>query len=208
MSDQAGHWLGQDKLHCYRSLVGKEKKFGRHWREIVASPWLLLSHLHGLHKRREVLGCQRAVWDQSWGRHWSKISFRMRSIGENLVVFNTWLLTMSANPDLSLCLPAVMMSHFWPALPSQGLVWIGVRFSRKSPDVGSTKRHCPLEVYCGIDFNIDVEGWTRELIDLDLRSSEGTSRGTVALLGFCGRGGVQFHSSYNRCAIDQKGAGK
>ncbi len=56
---------------------------------------------------------------------------------------------MSANPGLSLCFPAVIISHFWPVLSSQGLICTGVRFSLKSPEVGSTKRHCPSEVYDG-----------------------------------------------------------
>jgi len=58
----------------------------------------------------------------------------------------TRLLTMRANPGLLLCFPAVIKSHFCPSLPSQGLIWIGVKFSLKSPEVGSTKRHCPSEV--------------------------------------------------------------
>jgi hypothetical protein len=40
------------------------------------------------------------------------------------------------------------MSHCWPVLPSQGAIWTGFRFARKSPERRSTKRHCPSEV-CG-----------------------------------------------------------
>lgn len=36
-----------------------------------------------------------------------------------------------------------MISNFWPALPSQAFNCTGIRFSRKSPAVGSIKRHCP-----------------------------------------------------------------
>jgi len=41
----------------------------------------------------------------------------------------------------------VMMSNFSPAEPWQSWMAMGIRFWRKSPAVGSMKRHCPLEVF-------------------------------------------------------------
>jgi len=57
-------------------------------------------------------------------------------------------LTMRAKPGTLSCFPDVMTSHFWLGLVgSQGISWMGVRFSRKSPESGSTEKHWPLEVY-------------------------------------------------------------
>ncbi len=42
-----------------------------------------------------------------------------------------------------LCLPSVMRSHFSFGEPVQSTSETGIRFSRKSPAVGSMKRHCP-----------------------------------------------------------------
>ncbi len=44
-------------------------------------------------------------------------------------------------------MPAVITSHCWFAEPSQSASVTGVRFSRKSPESGSTERHFPLEVW-------------------------------------------------------------
>lgn len=57
---------------------------------------------------------------------------------------HTAVLTTSIVPAWSSCLPLVMMSNFWFALPSQGFSWTGIRFWRKSPAAGSMERHCPL----------------------------------------------------------------
>jgi hypothetical protein len=59
----------------------------------------------------------------------------------------TKLLTISAKPAWSLCLPLVITSHCCAALPSHLAACTGVRFSQKSPEVGSTKRHWPVEVH-------------------------------------------------------------
>jgi hypothetical protein len=53
------------------------------------------------------------------------------------------LLTISVELAALLCAPEVMKSHFSLEEPSQGLRAIGIRFSRKSPAVGSTKRQVP-----------------------------------------------------------------
>lgn len=53
------------------------------------------------------------------------------------------MLTTSIESATSLCFPLVITSNFWPALPSHGFSCTGIKFSRKSPAVGSIKRHCP-----------------------------------------------------------------
>ena len=55
----------------------------------------------------------------------------------------TKVLTMSAEPAWSLCFPAVTMSNFWPAVPSQAFTSTGMRFSLKSPAVALMDRHWP-----------------------------------------------------------------
>ncbi len=54
------------------------------------------------------------------------------------------VLTIRAELLALLCLPAVMMSHFSFGVPEQSTSETGIRFSRKSPAVGLTNRHCPL----------------------------------------------------------------
>lgn len=54
------------------------------------------------------------------------------------------VLTMRAEPLALLCLPAVMTSHFSFGAPVQSTRPTGMRFSRKSPAVGSTEMHWPL----------------------------------------------------------------
>lgn len=56
-------------------------------------------------------------------------------------------LTIRAEPGTLLCFPLVNTSQFWLWLPSQVPTWMGVRFSRKSPESWSTKRHFPDAVY-------------------------------------------------------------
>ncbi len=51
---------------------------------------------------------------------------------------------MRAVPGTLLCLPAVTMSQRSLDVPEQSTSEMGMRFSRKSPAVGSTKRHWPL----------------------------------------------------------------
>jgi len=66
------------------------------------------------------------------------------------------LLTMRACPGTLLWTPAVMTSQVWLALPSQATTLTGVKFSRKSPDEGSTERHWPVEVVIVVLVNARV----------------------------------------------------
>lgn len=90
----------------------------------------------------------------SWGSASVNINASVR-LGNMSAVYSisdegpklTRLLTMRALPATLSCFPAVMTSNFWPALPSQAPTVIGMRFSRKSPELASTLRHWPSEVY-------------------------------------------------------------
>lgn len=55
----------------------------------------------------------------------------------------TTVLTTSIESATSLCFPLVIISNCSPALPSHAFSCTGIKFSRKSPAVGSIKRHCP-----------------------------------------------------------------
>jgi hypothetical protein len=57
----------------------------------------------------------------------------------------TKLLTTKVEFCALLCAPCVMKSNFSFALPLQSWTAMGIKFSLKSPAVGSMKRHCPLE---------------------------------------------------------------
>lgn len=55
----------------------------------------------------------------------------------------TTVLTTSIESATSICFPLVTISNFSPALPSHAFNCTGIKFSRKSPAVGSINRHCP-----------------------------------------------------------------
>lgn len=50
-----------------------------------------------------------------------------------------------------MCTPAVMTSNSSLGDPVQSAVWIWIKFSRKSPAVGFTKRHWPLGAFMGTE---------------------------------------------------------
>lgn len=54
--------------------------------------------------------------------------------------------------------------------PVHSAVWMGIKFSRKSPAVGSMKRHCPLGAFIGTDENARVAVSSR---GLDSATAEG-----------------------------------
>lgn len=66
-----------------------------------------------------------------------------------------------------------MMSNISLALPLHVVVWIGIRFSRKSPARGLMKRHWPLGALMGTDVNARVAVESR---GLDSATADGWRR--------------------------------
>lgn len=102
----------------------------------------------------------------------------------------TRVLTMFAWPGVSWCLPAVITSHCWFAEPSQSASVTGVRFSRKSPESGSTERHFPLEVWLRVRVRVRRRAMC-SAAHLDRGRSQCARGGIVARLCLEGGGDVQ-----------------
>lgn len=85
---------------------------------------------------------------------------------------HTKLLTIKAAFSALLCFPAVITSNFSFGVPAQATSETGIRFSLKSPAVGSTNRHCPLGAFIDTEVKARVAVPSRSC---DSATAEGTS---------------------------------